>query len=194
MHRQGELAALLAHNPTLQALLARAPDLELRSYYLAAGAIAQTVWNVQSGRPADADIADYDLVYFDARDLDYAAEDRVIQRARRLFADIAPPEGPGRVEVRNEARVHLWYAERFGHAIEPYSSVEHAIDTFPTVVTSIGVRRSAGGSLEVYAPFGLEDLFASIVRPNKRQVTRAIYERKVERWARTWPHLRICPW
>ncbi len=189
-----ELAALLAHNRTLQAILARAPELDLGPYYLVAGAIAQTVWNVQSGRPGDADIDDYDLVYFDDRHLGYEAEDQVIQRARALFADVAPEHGSGRVEVRNQARVHVWYAERFGYAIEAYRSVEHAIDSMPTTVTSVGVRRNGRGALDVYAPFGLTDLFGSIVRPNKRQITRDIYERKLARWTRIWPHLQVIAW
>lgn len=194
MERQDELAALLVHNRTLQAILSRASRLELGSYYLAAGAIAQTVWNVRAGRPADADIEDYDLVYFDDRDRSYEAEDRAIERARVLFAHIAPKSGRGRIEVRNEARVHLWYAEHFGREIEPYRSVEHAIDTFPTTATSIGVRRNGSGKLDVYAPFGLGDVLGSVVRPNKRQVTREIYERKVERWTRIWPHLKVVDW
>jgi hypothetical protein len=194
VHCHDELAALLTHNQRLQTILSRAPALELGPYYLAAGSIAQTVWNVQAGRPADADIDDYDLVYFDDRDLSCEAEDRVIRQARALFADIAPHDGPGRVEVRNEARVHLWYAAHFGHEIEPYRSVEHAIDTFPTTATSVGVRRNESGLLDIYAPFGLADLFASIVRPNKRQITRAIYERKLARWTRIWPHLQIMSW
>jgi uncharacterized protein len=194
MQGRDELAALLAHNRTLQTILAGAPELELGPYYVAAGSIAQTVWNVQCGRPAQADIDDYDLVYFDDSDLSYEAEDRVIRRARALFSDMAPHEGPGRIEVRNEARVHVWYAEHFGRAIEPYRSVEHAIDTFPTIATSVGVRRNASGELDVYAPYGLADLFGSIVRANKRLITRDIYERKLARWTRVWPHLKIVAW
>ena len=30
--------------------------------------------------------------------------------------------------------------------------------------------------------FGLDDLFGLVVRPNKRQITRSIYEAKVARW------------
>jgi hypothetical protein len=72
--------------------------------------------------------------------------------------------------------------------------VEHAIDSMPTTVTSIGVRRNGRGALDVYAPFGLTDLFGSIVRPNKRQITRDIYERKLARWTRIWPHLQVIAW
>jgi hypothetical protein len=191
---QRELTRLLGKNDVLQTILHRAPELALGAYYLAAGCVAQTAWNVQCGRPADADIQDYDLVYHDASDLSFEAEDRVIRRANALFADIARHEGPGRIEVRNEARVHLWYEHHFGHSIEPYRSVEHAIDTFPTTATSVGVRRIRSGELVVHAPFGLADLLSGIVRPNKRQVPRAHFEAKVARWKACWPHLTIVAW
>src|SRR4029077_1290893 len=43
-------------------------------------------------------------------------------------------------------------------------------------------------------PFGLDDLFGLVVRPNKRQITRAIYEAKVDRWRPIWPRLTYLPW
>ena len=68
-----------------------------------------------------------------------------------------------------------------------------AAQTWPTTATSIGVR-PAGTSLLVQAPFGLDDLFGLIARPNKRQITRAIYEAKVARWRPLWPGLRYIEW
>jgi hypothetical protein len=44
------------------------------------------------------------------------------------------------------------------------------------------------------APFGLDDLFGLVVRPNKRQITRAIYKAKVDRWRSIWPWLTFLPW
>ena len=83
-----------------------------------------------------------------------------------------------KAEIRNEARVHLWYKDRFGKPLSfldsfgnvsgTYKSVEDAISTWPTTATSIGVRLGAYGKFEVYAPFGPNDLLDMIVRPNKR--------------------------
>lgn len=192
--QQTAFARLLEPNRTLQTILARAEQLALRDYYLVAGSLAQTAWNVQLGRPPEADIVDYDLVYHDPRDLSFAAEDQVIERARALFADLRIADKPVTLDVKNEARVHLWYRERFGVALEPYSSVEAAIDTFPTTATTVGVRRDPNGHLTVYTSFGLTDLLTAVVRPNKRQITRAVYEAKIARWQRHWPHLQIVPW
>jgi hypothetical protein len=54
--------------------------------------------------------------------------------------------------------------------------------------------RYNGADFVVYAPFGLDDLFDLIVRPNKRLVTHEVYENKVTRWAAYWPKLTIVPW
>lgn len=67
------------------------------------GAVYQTVWNVVTGRPCAYGIRDYDVGYYDT-DLTYEAEDRII---RRVSEALDPPLGPV-VEVRNQARVHLW--------------------------------------------------------------------------------------
>ena len=84
----------------------------------------QTVWNVPDGRDPGVGIRDYDLFYFD-EDTSYEAEDAVIRRARELFKDLGPE-----VEVRNDARVHLWYEEHIGVPAVPFTSTADAIDHF----------------------------------------------------------------
>ena len=41
----------------------------------------------------------------------------------------------------------------------------------------------ADGELRVYAPHGYDDLFALVVRPNRRLAPRHVYEAKAARWA-----------
>jgi uncharacterized protein len=121
--------------------------------WLVAGSIAQTVWNLALGRPAGFGIKDADVVYFDAQDLSFEAEVENEQRLRDLFRHL-----PVKLDVKNEARVHLWYERSFGYPIAPYLSAPAAIATFPTTATAIGVRCKAG-KFECYSPFGLDDLF-----------------------------------
>jgi hypothetical protein len=49
----------------------------LPGWYLVAGGLYQTVWNVVTGQVPEAGILDYDLAYFDASDLSWEAEDAV---------------------------------------------------------------------------------------------------------------------
>jgi hypothetical protein len=182
------LAALLIEQPVVAAILERVPSVGLPGWYLGAGCIAQTVWNAFHDFDLTFGIKDYDLVYFDHDDLSEQGELDTERRIAELVSDLGVI-----VDVTNEARVHLWYEERFGRSIEPYRSADAAIATWPTTATSIGVRRSEG-SLEVCAPFGLEDLFRMIVRPNKRLVTRDVYEAKATRWQAKWPLLTVLGW
>ena len=183
-----ELHVFVRQNQCLADILERFDDIALPDAWLVAGCIAQTIWNLACGQPAELGIKDVDLIYFDAEDISVEAEAGHERRLRNLFGHLAI-----KLDVKNEARVHLWYQTRFGYAMEPYLSSADAIATFPTTATAVGVRR-IHGEFECCAPFGLDDLFGLVVRPNKRQITRSIYEAKVERWRSIWPGLRILPW
>ncbi|KUL23928.1 nucleotidyltransferase family protein [Actinoplanes awajinensis] len=183
------LRAALARNASLLAVLERAAVLDLPGWYLTGGAVFQTVWNVVTGQPATAGIRDYDLFYFDGSDLSWEAEDRVITAAAVAFADVGVS-----VEVRNEARVHLWYEQKFGAACPPYDSTEAAIDSFVATTCSVGVRVEQGGRWRIYAPHGLGDVFNLVLRPNPGEGRREAYETKAARWARQWPELTVLEW
>lgn len=188
-HRQErQLEPLVLASPLLEPILREWPAVALPDCWLVAGALAQTVWNDAFGFAPRHGINDIDLVYFDAADLSEAAEAHHSARIQPLFNEL-----PVRIDVKNEARVHLWYGAKFGYQIRPYTSTEDAIGSFPTTATALGVRPDATG-LSICAPFGLSDLFNLVVRPNKRQITRAIYETKVRRWKDLWPHLKFFAW
>lgn len=182
------LERLILASPILAPIVRQWEAIALPDCWLVAGALAQTVWNDAFGFAPDYGVRDVDLVYFDASDLSEDAEAEHETRIRQMFS------GRGiTIDVKNEARVHLWYSRKFGSEISPYTSTRHAITTFPTTATAIGVQ-PAGTALLIAAPFGLDDLFDTIVRPNKLQITRAIYATKVMRWRAHWPRLRIVDW
>jgi hypothetical protein len=81
------LLEAIAANDVLWECLHRLPVLNLPDWYLGAGCLAQTVWNLAHGRPLNDDILDYDLAYFDP-DLSEHAEAVVAQRAQNLLADL----------------------------------------------------------------------------------------------------------
>jgi hypothetical protein len=178
-----ELERVLRASPTVVELLERARALGLPGWYLAAGAVFQTVWNHVTGRDPGHGIRDYDLVYHDASDLSWEAEDAVIRRAGDL-----------RLEIRNQARVHLWYEAKFGIRCPPLPSSEAGIDTYPGRACAVGVRLNEDDTLSVYAPNGLDEMFAMVLRPNPVLAPREVYEAKAARWQREWPELRVEPW
>lgn len=182
------LCSVLQQNPVIQQVFDRAHRLQFPNWYLGAGCIAQTVWNYLSEQELTTHINDLDLVYFDANDRSYESEHRHIEHITDLFKDFPLP-----LDIKNQARVHLWYEEHFGYSIPPYHSLEDAINSWPTTATCIGVKYIRR-EFRVYAPYGLNDLFGMIVRPNKVQITEEIYMKKVKRWKQCWPKLHIVPW
>lgn len=179
--------ALLRRNPDLATLLDRFAEIALPDAWIVAGSLAQTFWNHRFGLAPTHGIGDIDLVYFDP-DLSETAEEAHAKRLRALF-----PKLTAWLDVKNQARVHHWYENKFARPLTPYTSTPAAIATYPTTATSIGVR-TAHGLMEICAPHGLEDLMAGIVRPNKTLVTETVYAAKAERWRATWPGLTIIPW
>jgi uncharacterized protein len=176
-------------DPTVTAVLDRAPLLGLDDWWLTAGVLFQAVWNSLTGRSPGTGVRDADVFYFDP-DTSWDAEDAVIRRGADLFAGSPVP-----VEIRNEARVHLWYGEHFGTAAPPpFRSAAEPIAGFAAVCCCYGLRLDGTGRPQVHAPHGFDDLFALVVRPNRSQAPRQVYEAKAARWQQHWPELTVLPW
>ncbi|MEU1566629.1 nucleotidyltransferase family protein [Streptomyces mirabilis] len=183
------LRSVLSQNEVLTDVMTRAATLELPGWYVTAGCLFQTVWNVVTDRPPTSGIKDYDIFYFDGTDLSWEAEDAVIKAGQEVFAGL-----PAEVEIRNEARVHLWYEHKFGVPCPPHESTEAAIDSFAATTCCLGVRLDPGGAWRVYAPHGLSDVFNLVVRPNPVLAPQKVYEAKAARWRDEWPELTVLPW
>jgi hypothetical protein len=89
--------------------------------------------------------------------------------------------------------VHLWYEDRFGIPVEPLTSTEDGIGTWPETVACVGIRLRDDSRLDVIAPFGLDDLFDLILRRNPRHVSLEMFRRRVREkgWLEHWPKVRM---
>ena len=185
---EGRLEEIVRASPTLMQVLERARDLELPDWLIFSGAIYQPVLNRLTGRAADYGIKDYDLGYFDAADVSYEAEDVVIRRVARAFA----PPLREMVEVRNQARVHLWFEGKFGEPYTPLANTGEALTRFVSSTFAVGVRLDPDDRLKIVAPFGLDDLFALRLRPNPARPTNG-FARTVASAKARWPELVVEP-
>jgi uncharacterized protein len=181
------LCRIVRDSPILTRTLAVARDLGLPDWWLVSGAIYNQVWNRLTGRPDMYGVKDIDLFYFDP-DTSYDAEDRHIRNAQKKFP-VTPP-----VELRNQARVHLWFSERFGIPYDPLSSAREGIDRFACRTHCVGIRLEADEGLTIYSPYGLDDIFAFRLTPNALLDNRATHEAKAVRQMALWPELRFVPW
>jgi len=189
MANEAELIRIMQQSELLMKVFDRVKLLGLKSYYIGAGCIAQTAWNHLTGRSLNYGIADIDIVYYEDQDLSSEAEEIIVNSGTRLFADI-----PIALDIKNQARVHLWYEKKFGIPLQPYRSLEEAIQSWPTTATSLGVRQEFNGEWVIYAPYGLTDLLSMKLRANKKLITEEIYRNKVNKWLVNWPELQVIGW
>ncbi len=183
---KAELAALIRANDPLMQVLTTVRALGLPDWRVFSGAVYQTVWNARTGRPPTYGIKDYDVGYFDP-DTSYEAEDVVIRRVAAAF------EPPLRelVEVRNQARVHLWFAQRFGEPYAPLTGTDEALARFVAPAFAVGVRLEPHDTISIAAPFGLEDVFALRLRPNPDRPLANGWSRTVESARARWPEVTV---
>jgi uncharacterized protein len=178
------LAAAL-RNPVNKAIADELFHLALPDGWLVSGCLVQSIWNGLTGRAVDYGIADYDIFYFDP-DTSWAAEDDVIRTVHGRLARLGVA-----IEARNQARVHLWYAEKHRLPYPPLSCSTEGIDRFLTKNTMVGIRRVPDG-YDVYAPDGFDDIADMIVRPNPGpNFSAENYAKKAARWKRLWPELTV---
>lgn len=104
------LVTIAMSNPVNVQIAARLPSLGLSQCMLTAGCLFQAFWNHHSNLPPATGVKEYDVFYFDT-DLSWEAENEVINETRHLFLDLDV-----KVDIKSQARVHLWYGERFGRA------------------------------------------------------------------------------
>jgi uncharacterized protein len=180
------LRSIIAQSPHLQSWLETLQTLNLPDAWIVSGAIYNQVWNHLTNRPLLHGIKDVDIFYFDD-DTTYDAEDRTIRRVIARF----PPKPP--IELRNQARVHLWYPDHFGLAYPQLTSACEAIDRFASRTHCVGIRLN-DDEIEIYAPYGLDDIFSFRLSPNPVLDNRATHHAKAERQMALWPELSLVPW
>ena len=176
---------LVLANPTNRQILDRIPALGVADAWLVAGCLFGPVWNALSGQPANANINDYDIFYWDP-DTTWEAENEVIQRADELFADIGVEH-----QVRNQARVPCWFEKRFSAPYPATRCTADNIGRFIVACTCVGVRARGSGDHEICAPKGFDDLFGGRLRCNPDNPTPDRFRSKCASFMERWPWLMI---
>lgn len=184
MRHLKELRDILLDNQEFMEILNTAKQLGLREWCIGAGIVRNIVWSKLHSKPV-CPHKDIDFVYFDAEG-SLEQEKEIEQRLIEL-----KPELPW--DAKNQALVHLWYEEKFGFPVEALTSVEDAISTWPETATCIGVYSDSHNQLQVIAPYGLEDLFAIVLRRNPKRVTKQIFEKRLaeKSMLEKWPKMVV---
>ncbi len=182
------LIKLVLLNPYNQIILDRMHMLDAPDCWLVSGCLFQTVWNVMEGRSPCADILDYDLIYYDP-DQSREAEEVMALRTRALYQDL-----PIKIQIKNQARVHLWYKPEFGLDYPELKSACESLRYYPSKVQAIALQGRRRSRVSYDAPYGFESILRMVVRPNRAMNFSDIYEAKVKRWKDVWPNVHVLPW
>lgn len=183
---EARLIAVLQASPTVLQVLTAVRALSPPDWLLFSGAVYQTVWNALTGREPDYGVKDYDVGYFDT-DTSWDAEDVWIRRVAAAF----PSPLSEQVEIRNQARVHLWFERKFGEPYAPLGRSADALERFVCPAFAVGVRLEADDRIAVFAPFGLDDVFAMRLRPNPNRPRAEGWTRVTQSAKARWPECAI---
>ncbi len=154
-------------------------SLRLPDWYIAAGAVRNTVWNYLNGCSTTSNQKDVDVVYFDKSHLNLRRDLEIYQTLKRINPDLD-------WDVTNQARKNSkdLVAESSCQSIAYWSETP----------TCIGVRLEDNDNLNICAPHGLDDLMNLIVRPVPESYQRlSLYRERIseKNWKKIWPRLKI---
>lgn len=180
------LADIVRADPDLMHVLTTVRDIGLNDWRVFSGAVYQSVWNAVTGRPVGYGRKDYDLGYFDP-DVSWDAEDAVIKRVAAAFDEPFRTD----VEVRNQARVHIWFPDRFGESYDALTGTDEALARFVAPAFAVGVRLEADDAISIAAPFGLDDVFSMTLRPNPNRPVGRGWDKAVASARARWPELTV---
>jgi hypothetical protein len=151
-----------------------------------AGVIRNIVWDHLHGFHRSTELADVDVAFFDPLDVSEGREQRLETDLQQQISDVP-------WQAINQAGVHLWFPKVFGYSVEPLTSIEDAVATWPETATAVAVRLSHADRLEVLAPYGLEDLLGLVLRRNPRRVPYELFLKRLKskRILEKWPRVRV---
>jgi hypothetical protein len=181
--RRIQFRAWLRADDWCMACLAAVAALDLPDGWIGAGFLRNLAWDRLHGFTAPTPLADVDVIYFEpASGMEREAE---IEAALASRLERVP------WSVRNQARMHVRNSDA------PYRNTEDALRHWLEIPTAVAARITAGGELEILAPFGLVDVFGLTVRPTpharSRQGRLKEYRLRMAKkaWPATWSGVRV---
>jgi uncharacterized protein len=154
--------------------------LNLPNWWLAGGAVRNTVWRYLYPDDCNLVINDFDIAFFNLdgdRNEELFAKQKITQEFPSYEFDI-----------KNQASFTRW---RQGTHI--FMSTEDAIAQWLHTATSVSVRLDSQGEWEFFTPYGLDDLFNGVIRATPGHIDNPDAEKKGVTFLQKCPHLKLAP-
>jgi uncharacterized protein len=158
------LVELISSSQVLMRALGAARMVDPPDWLLGGALIRDRVWNHLHGFTREEQPGEIYVAFFDPGAVDGEMERGVWSALTGEAPDIT-------WDVGNQAAAHLWYSHVFGCPVEPRSCSADWLAASLETATAVGLRLRADDTIEVVAPYGLEDLFNLVSRCNPGHVT-----------------------
>ena len=157
-------------------------DLKLKDSWLCAGSVRNFIWNILSDKPGFDTETDVDVIFFDP-DVSY---EETVSLENKLREDFPQYQW----ELKNQVYMHLHSPHT-----APYTSSRDAMSKYPERCTAIGLRLHVDATLELFAPYGLEDVLNFHVFPTphflENEDRMKLYQERLSKknWQEKWENL-----
>ncbi|MBP2100414.1 nucleotidyltransferase family protein [Enterococcus rivorum] len=181
-----EFKNYLVQDQEINDILEIIKKLQLPDCWLCAGTIRNYFWNLFSDVRSKTYISDVDVIFFD-KTISYEETTRIEQKLKLNYPMY-------NWELKNEVYMHQHNQDI---SIAPYENSQDAISKFPEKCTAIAARKDSKNQLELFAPYGIEDIIQFRVSPTpfflESELRLDIYKKRVltKKWQEIWPCLTV---
>ncbi len=177
-----DLLQAIQLNTDLMRILTIICNLGLKDSWLAAGSVRNFIWNLLSDKSPFDHETDVDVIFFDP-DISY---EETVSLEKKLREDFPQYQW----ELKNQVYMH----QHSPHTA-PYTSSRDAMSKYPERCTAIGLRLNEDSTLELFAPYGLEDILKFQVHPTphflENEDRMKLYQTRLSKknWQEKWKNL-----
>ena len=177
-----DILEVFRKDPDMMAILTIIRDLGLKDSWLAAGSVRNFIWNLLSDKsPFDRE-TDVDVIFFDPA-ISYEDTLGIERKLKENFPQY-------QWELKNQVYMHLHSPHT-----APYTSSREAMSKYPERCTAVGLRLNEDSTLELFAPYGLEDIMNFQVSPTphflENEERMKLYQERLSKknWQEKWKNL-----
>ncbi|GGE23664.1 nucleotidyltransferase family protein [Streptococcus himalayensis] len=178
-----EILRWFREDPSIMEILSIIRDLGLRDAWLCAGSVRNFIWNSLSGHSAFDRTTDVDVIFFDP-DISYEETCVIEASLKENYPEFL-------WEVKNQVYMHVHSPHT-----KPYKSSQDAMSRYPERCTAVGLRLLNNDELDLFAPYGLEDIVNFRLHPTphflENDARLALYHERISQknWVQKWPSLQ----
>lgn len=183
---QQEIIEIIKNDEWMMQVLETARTLNLPDWMIGAGFVRGKVWDHLHGYTVATPLSDIDVIYFDHNELKVTKEENELieeeyQNKLKSFLDL-------NWSVTNQARMHSENGDK------EYLSSKDAMSYWPETATAVAVKLLSDNTLELIAPYGIDDLVNLKLRisPNFTR-SKSIFEERLtkKQWLKKWPLVKV---